>query len=297
VSFEVVQDILNDTEEGLGVFVEDKDRMLIKSVTKHISERSTTRNFDGGSSAPSLENSGDDLSNRYSTIMTEDLRRLVELTADRREAEAKARCARVDIVIGAVVTFVLLMVGALCFPAIEGWAYDNSFYFGVVTMTTIGLGDMYPETHAGLWFWYIWCALGLGSMSVVMNGLASLSSHSHHVRMAVQKSWDVADWSIQAAEVAILTSMHQLERNLSRSMSRTLSVGKLVAAEAVGAIRGSYTPREQHAHDSSSHNREGDDCAAADTSDLLEDEPSASVPEEGEAFSPQAGQHFRFVQP
>lgn len=44
---------------------------------------------------------------------------------------------------------VILGVGAAVYHWLEGWDWLDSFYFVVITLTTIGYGDLTPATTAG----------------------------------------------------------------------------------------------------------------------------------------------------
>ncbi|MFW5852545.1 MAG: potassium channel family protein [Nanoarchaeota archaeon] len=67
--------------------------------------------------------------------------------------------------------FVLLTIGTFMFKRLEGWSYMSSFYFSVVTLTTVGYGDIHPTTDISRLFTAIYILVGVtiavASISVI----------------------------------------------------------------------------------------------------------------------------------
>ncbi len=69
-----------------------------------------------------------------------------------------------------VVTILLsyICIGAIMMMYVEGWNYADSLYFTIMTLTTIGYGDMAPNNHYNEEFFFtciIYSILGLAVMS------------------------------------------------------------------------------------------------------------------------------------
>ncbi len=50
------------------------------------------------------------------------------------------------------ILFINLIIGTLAMHYLEGWSFIDSAYFCVVTLATIGYGDLYPKTVNGKLF-------------------------------------------------------------------------------------------------------------------------------------------------
>ena len=60
---------------------------------------------------------------------------------------------------------ILLLTGTWFYHQWEGWSWLDSLYFSVVTLTTVGYGDLSPQTSIGKIFTIVYIILGLGILS------------------------------------------------------------------------------------------------------------------------------------
>ncbi len=60
-----------------------------------------------------------------------------------------------------VILLILIFVGAIIYSHIEEWNYLDSLYFTVVTLTTIGYGEIVPQTNLGKIFTMFFSFFGI----------------------------------------------------------------------------------------------------------------------------------------
>ena len=67
---------------------------------------------------------------------------------------------------------VLLLVGTLFYRQTEGWSTLDSLYFSVITLTTVGYGDLHPSTAVSKVFTIIYIFLGIGIIVLFVSTIA-----------------------------------------------------------------------------------------------------------------------------
>jgi hypothetical protein len=58
--------------------------------------------------------------------------------------------------------FILLFGASYVYYSVEGWRYLDAVYFSVATVTTVGYGDLVPQTDTGKIFTIFFSFLGIG---------------------------------------------------------------------------------------------------------------------------------------
>lgn len=68
---------------------------------------------------------------------------------------------------------VLLITGGTFFyHFVEKFSYLDAYYFSVVTLTTVGYGDLSPQTPAGKIFTTIYILIGVGIITTFISAIA-----------------------------------------------------------------------------------------------------------------------------
>ena len=77
-----------------------------------------------------------------------------------------------------ILVIVILLTGMAFYANVEGWSLLDSLYFSVITLTTVGYGDLAPSTPASKIFTMIYIVVGIGILlafieKVARNAMAS----------------------------------------------------------------------------------------------------------------------------
>jgi voltage-gated potassium channel len=79
-------------------------------------------------------------------------------------------------------TFTLVTVASLFYAAVEGWSLLDAAYFAVITIATIGYGDLVPKTAAGKVFTIVYVICGIGIF------VAAVGALGEHIANRVRKN-------------------------------------------------------------------------------------------------------------
>jgi hypothetical protein len=86
-----------------------------------------------------------------------------------------------------ITVLVVLGTGTLYYHQAEGWSWVDALYFTVVTLTTIGYGDLHPTTPASKIFTIFFIFVGLGIISTFIVLLAERANASSFLRKSPPK--------------------------------------------------------------------------------------------------------------
>jgi hypothetical protein len=78
---------------------------------------------------------------------------------------------------------ITLLTGTIFYNRVEGWGLLDSLYFSVITLTTVGYGDLSPTTSASKLFTIIYIFFGLSLLLAFINLLAQDREGIHIARV------------------------------------------------------------------------------------------------------------------
>jgi voltage-gated potassium channel Kch len=82
----------------------------------------------------------------------------------------------------------LIASGTVIFSLLEDWSIIDSFYFCVVTVTTVGFGDITPDTDAAKLFTVVYIVVGISLISTYLD--ARLKKHAYQRSGRVQDRFE-----------------------------------------------------------------------------------------------------------
>jgi voltage-gated potassium channel len=78
------------------------------------------------------------------------------------------------IILGLIWLLAILMIGSLGYVLLEGWSFFDGLYMTVITLTTVGYGEVRPLSQTGRTFTIGLIFLGVGFMFYVVTALAQV---------------------------------------------------------------------------------------------------------------------------
>jgi voltage-gated potassium channel Kch len=76
----------------------------------------------------------------------------------------------------ALAVFILLS-GTIFYHGVEGWSWIDALYFSATTVSTVGLGDLSPQTEIGKLFTVIYMFVGIGVFVALFTQFARALLH------------------------------------------------------------------------------------------------------------------------
>jgi voltage-gated potassium channel len=67
------------------------------------------------------------------------------------------------------VAVLLIITGTVFYHAVEHLSWVNAYYFSVITVATVGYGDITPHTTAGKIFTTIYVLIGVGIITTFLS--------------------------------------------------------------------------------------------------------------------------------
>ena len=81
-----------------------------------------------------------------------------------------------------LLVILLLVGGTIFYSQAEGWSLLDSLYFSVITLTTVGYGDLYPTTAASKVFTILYVFIGLGIILAFLNAVGERALERHRIK-------------------------------------------------------------------------------------------------------------------
>ncbi|MCR9086866.1 MAG: potassium channel family protein [Rhodobacteraceae bacterium] len=78
---------------------------------------------------------------------------------------------------GLVLALLILLSGTVFYRGVEGWSWTDALYFSATTVSTVGSGDLSPETELGKIFTVVYIFVGVGVFVLLFTQFARAMIH------------------------------------------------------------------------------------------------------------------------
>lgn len=101
-----------------------------------------------------------------------------------------------------VLAVIVLGVGVIFYMNVEHWSFVNALYFCVVTLGTVGYGDITPTTDVGKLFTVLYIIVGLGIIGGFFATIGRLIDPQRLLSLRLTRERERLDSLIQRDEAA-----------------------------------------------------------------------------------------------
>jgi voltage-gated potassium channel len=67
----------------------------------------------------------------------------------------------------------VILLGGVGYVLIEGWSWTDAFYMAIITITTVGFGEVHPLTPVGKLFTSVLILLGVATITYAFTALTN----------------------------------------------------------------------------------------------------------------------------
>ena len=78
--------------------------------------------------------------------------------------------------------------GTIFYRAVEDWTWVDSVYFTVITLTTVGYGDLSPTTPGSKIFTIVYILIGIGLLVTFIERVARYAAEEHAAKRATRRN-------------------------------------------------------------------------------------------------------------
>ena len=79
-----------------------------------------------------------------------------------------------SIILWSISLAALLVIGSLGYVLIEGWSFFDGLFMTITTLTTVGYGEVHPQSMAGRAYTMVLILAGVGVMLYIVGALAKV---------------------------------------------------------------------------------------------------------------------------
>ncbi|MGK4059183.1 potassium channel family protein [Loigolactobacillus coryniformis] len=85
-----------------------------------------------------------------------------------------------------VAAALIFMVGTFFYHNVEKMSYLDALYFSVMTLATVGYGDLYPQTNLGKLFSIFYVLIGVGIITALIVNINHALTQYHREKRSGQ---------------------------------------------------------------------------------------------------------------